>query len=178
MQAANKKLALSLSMIALGMVMLSFAAVPLYRIFCQVTGFGGTPMVAETARENVLPRELTVSFVANTDRAMPWRFVPNQPKVKVHIGESKLISYRAENLTQRDITGMATFNVTPHAAGKYFTKVQCFCFENQTLKAGERVNMPVSFFIDPALASDRALRGLTNITLSYTFFNVETSGKL
>ena len=175
---ANRKLALSMAAIAVGMVMLSFAAVPLYRLFCAVTGFGGTPMIAEAAPENISPREITVSFVANTDKQLAWKFLPNQNKTTVHIGESKLVSYRAENNDSRDVTGMATFNVTPHQAGQYFNKVHCFCFEKQTLKAGEKVNMPVSFFIDPAILDDPDLANLTNITLSYTFFNVEPAGKL
>lgn len=133
-------------------------------------------MVAETSPENVSPREITVSFVANTDKHLPWKFIPNQQKTTVHVGESTLISYRAENNDVRDVTGMATFNVTPHQAGQYFNKVHCFCFEKQTLKAGEKVNMPVSFFIDPAILEDASLSNLTNITLSYTFFNVERAG--
>lgn len=178
MNAKNRKLARSLALIAAGMVMLSYASVPLYRLFCQVTGFGGTPMIATTYSENVSPRSLTVTFVANTDPNLPWKFIPDQEKTTVHVGESRLISYRAENNANRDISGMATYNVTPHAAGKYFNKVQCFCFEKQTLNAGQKVHMPVSFFIDPAILDDPELRDLTNITLSYTFFNVESANTL
>lgn len=178
MPKTNRKLALSLAMLAVGMVMLSFAAVPLYRLFCAVTGFGGTTQQAVRAPEDISPRQITVSFVANTDKGLPWKFVPNRPTMKVRIGESALMSYRSENNASRDITGMATYNVTPHEAGKYFNKVHCFCFEKQTLKAHQKVNMPVSFFIDPAILDDAKLRHLTNITLSYTFFNVETAGKL
>jgi len=174
----NRRLAGQLAMIAVGMVMLSFAAVPLYRLFCQVTGFGGTPMIATTASENVSPRAITVTFVANTDPNLPWKFTPDQASATVHVGENRLISYLAENQSGADVSGMATYNVTPHAAGRYFNKVQCFCFERQTLNANQKVHMPVSFFIDPAILDDPELRDLTNITLSYTFFNVESANTL
>lgn len=174
----NRKLARQLALIAMGMIMLSFAAVPLYRLFCQVTGFGGTPRIVERLSENVLPREMTITFVANTDPNLPWKFTPDQEKTTVHVGESRLISYLAENQSNHDVSGMATYNVTPYAAGRYFNKVQCFCFEKQTLNAGQRVHMPVSFFIDPAIQDDPELRDLTNITLSYTFFNVESANSL
>lgn len=174
----NRKLARSLVCIAIGMVMLSYAAVPLYRLFCQVTGFGGTTMVAEKGSEDVMPHSITVTFVANIDPNLPWKFKPTQDKTTVNVGESRLISYLAENGANRDVSGTATYNVTPFAAGKYFNKVQCFCFEKQTLNAHQRVHMPVSFFIDPAILKDPELRDITNITLSYTFFNVESANTL
>lgn len=176
----NKKLAFSLIAIAAGMVMLAYASVPLYQLFCQVTGFGGTTNVAtQTALPvTIKDREITIRFESNLDPNLPWRFKPDQRETKVKIGEQRLISYMAENRTDRAVTGTATYNVTPHAAGQYFNKVQCFCFTKQTLNPQQTVHMPVSFFIDPEILNDKDLKGITNITLSYTFFNVETANHL
>lgn len=176
--ASHRNLAFSLAAIVVGMVMLSFAAVPLYRLFCQVTGFGGTTMEASSAPLHVADREITVSFNADKDPNLAWKFTPLEPSVNVKIGENRLIAYRAENLTSAPTHGTATYNVTPHAAGKYFNKIQCFCFQEQTLAANQSVNMPVSFFIDPAILDDPELRDLTNITLSYTFFSVESANRV
>lgn len=177
----NSKLALSLIGVVLGMVMLAYASVPLYQLFCQVTGFGGTTGVAskdQVAAVLTNAPEITVRFESNIDKNLRWRFKPNQREVKVRIGENKLISYLAENLSDEPLTGTATYNVTPHAAGVYFNKIQCFCFTKQTLHAGQKVDMPVSFFIDPEILNDKDLKGISNITLSYTFFNVETANSL
>lgn len=172
----NRTLAWRLTALVLAMLALAFAAVPLYRLFCSVTGFGGTTRRAEIApyAGTMRNRVVTVSFDANTDPKLPWKFGPIEPSVTVHIGENKLVAFRAESHTDRPTRGTATFNVTPFAAGKYFNKVQCFCFNEQSLAAHQRVNMPVSFFIDPAILDDPETRNITNITLSYTFFSVES----
>lgn len=159
--------------VVVGMVGLSYAAVPLYQIFCQVTGYGGTTQRAETTPDTVLDRKITVRFDANTARGMGWEFKPVQRKVDLKIGESVLAFYEAKNLTDKRITGTASFNVTPEAAGSYFNKVECFCFTEQTLEAGARADMPVTFFIDPEMVNDREAQNIHEITLSYTFFPVK-----
>lgn len=166
--------AFSLAALVVGMLMLSFAAVPLYQLFCQVTGFGGTTQQAQAAPSRVLERTVTVSFNADTDRKLPWTFKPAQREQTIHIGEQAMAAYKVENLTDQPVTGIATYNVTPHEAGQYFNKVFCFCFEEQTLKPGEVVNMPVSYFIDPEINDDPYLKDVKDITLSYTFFNRES----
>ena len=150
----------------------AFASVPLYRIFCQVTGFNGTPLRAASA-PGAATGEIGVRFDANVNRALPWRFEPVQRTVKIVPGERVQIAYRATNLVARATTGTATFNVTPALAGQYFSKIECFCFSEQTLNGGESVDMPVVFFVDPKLRDDPAIKDLDEITLSYTFYPVE-----
>ncbi|HVO16573.1 MAG TPA: cytochrome c oxidase assembly protein [Alphaproteobacteria bacterium] len=147
-----------------------FGAVPLYRAFCQATGYGGTTQRAKAAPAAEGARVITVRFNADIAPNMPWAFQPAQREVKVRLGEEKLIFYAAWNRAGVPVTGTATFNVTPQKAGPYFDKVQCFCFTEQKLEPGQRVEMPVSFFIDPKIAKDRDLDDVTTITLSYTFF--------
>lgn len=149
---------------------LSYAAVPLYRMFCQVTGFGGTPQRAEAAPDKVFDRTITVRFDANVTPGMPWVFEPQVRTMDVRVGESHLAFYRATNSSDKPITGTAAFNVSPDDSGAYFSKIECFCFKEQTLQPGESVDMPVSFFIDPKLIENRELDGLRDITLSYTFY--------
>jgi len=156
--------------VAFGMLGLAYAAVPLYKIFCQVTGYGGTTQRAAMAPKEASKRMVTVRFDANVSHDLDWRFQPVQRSVRVHIGEEKLIFYKAENLGDHPVTGSASFNVSPSAAGKYFKKIQCFCFTEQTLDPGERRDMSVSFFIDPGFQSDRETQNVHEITLSYTFF--------
>jgi len=156
--------------IVVGMVGLSFAAVPLYELFCQVTGFGGTTQVATEAPDRILDREMIVQFDANTAAALGWDFAPVERRVRVRLGEPTEIAYQATNLSGRPTAGTATFNVTPETIGAYFMKVQCFCFTRQELAAGETVEMPVLFYIDPALADDPLLDYVDTITLSYTFY--------
>jgi cytochrome c oxidase assembly protein subunit 11 len=165
----NARTALLLSGVFAGMVGLSFAAVPLYQLFCQVTGFGGTTQVAEVAPDAV---EETMKVRFNADRSpdLPWAFQPKQVEVEVKVGERAMAFYTAENLSDRPVSGTATFNVTPLKAGKYFSKIACFCFTEQTLQPGERVEMPVDYFVDPAILDDPNLADVTTITLSYTFF--------
>jgi cytochrome c oxidase assembly protein subunit 11 len=169
----NRRLALISFSVAAGMVGASYAAVPLYEIFCQVTGYGGTTQVAEAAPGKVLDRKMTIRFNADVGQAMPWRFAPAQDSVDVSVGEQALAFYRAKNVSGRTITGTATFNVTPAKAGQYFNKVACFCFTEQVLKPGAEVDMPVTFFVDPEIANDPNLNEVTTITLSYTFFETE-----
>ena len=153
-----------------GMTLLVVYAVPLYELFCRATGFGGTTQRAATAPESAAGRFVTVRFLANTNPNLPWRFQPEVDSVRVAVGKRRLIAYTARNLDDSETTGIATFNVTPPKAGVYFTKIACFCFDEQILKPGQTVKMPVSFFIDPAIAKDRNLRDVDTITLSYTFF--------
>jgi len=166
----HRNLAFSLAAIALGMAMLAYASVPLYRIFCQVTGYGGTTQIARAGIGPTAERSITVRFNADTDPALPWEFKAPRESVRVRLGVNALASFTAENLSDAPITGMATYNVTPHAMGKYFEKIQCFCFEQQTLQPHVRVNMPVSFLIDPAMLDDPETKDLREVTLSYTFF--------
>ena len=168
----KKTTALLLAGCVAGMVGLSFAAVPLYKLFCQATGYGGTPQVAEAAPDVVIERTITVRFNADVDRELSWRFKPLQRSIEVRPGESHLAFYEAANESDRPILGQAAYNVTPQKAGIYFTKVECFCFTEQYLAPGERAEMPVSFFIDPALVDDRNMNDLGTITLSYTFFDL------
>jgi cytochrome c oxidase assembly protein subunit 11 len=167
--------ALALTGVVAGMGGAAFAAVPAYRLFCQVTGFGGTTQRAEAVPTVVSDRIITIQFDANTDRDLPWRFRPKQRQVSVRVGEEGLAFYRAENLSDEIVMGQAGFNVTPLKVGKYFNKVQCFCFNEQVLQPGQAVDMPVTFFVDPAILEDRDLDDVHNITLSYTFFRQEMS---
>ncbi len=153
-----------------GMAGLSFASVPLYRLFCQVTGYGGTTQVATAAPGAVTDRVIKVRFNADTAPGLPWTFKPVQREIALKVGESGLAYYRARNLAAEAVTGTSTFNVTPLKAGQYFSKVQCFCFDEQRLEAGQELDMAVSFFVDPEILSDRNLDDVKTITLSYTFF--------
>lgn len=164
---------LALAGVVVGMVGLSYASVPLYRLFCQLTGFGGTPQVAKEAPREVLERMVTVRFNADVAPGLAWNFEPVQRDMTVRIGESALAFYRARNLTDRPLVGMASFNVTPDKTGQYFNKIACFCFDQQRLEPGESVDMPVSFFVDPSMAKDRGMNDVNHITLSYTFFPVD-----
>lgn len=161
---------LSLLAIVCGMVMLSFAAVPLYNLFCQITGFGGTPQRIETLTSTPVGPAIRVSFNTDTDPKLPWQFSGPATAVSARAGAATLVAFQAENTADTPITGVATYNVTPHAMGKYFEKVQCFCFEAQTLAPHTRVNMPVSFVISPEMYRDPETRHIREVTLSYTFF--------
>lgn len=162
--------ALAAAVAVFGMVGLSFAAVPLYRIFCQVTGYGGTTQRAEQGADRILDRVVTVRFDANVAKTLGWDFAPEQREVKVRLGETSQIAYRAHNRNATANTGSAVFNVVPEQAGSYFNKIACFCFTEQTLQPGQTVDMPVTFFVDPAILDDPDLADVHTITLSYTFF--------
>lgn len=149
---------------------LSYASVPLYQIFCQVTGYGGTTKSADSGSDRVLERTITIRFDANTKDDLGWDFQPKQREITVKIGETAKIHYFARNLGKSITSGQATFNVTPMAAGAYFNKIECFCFTDTTLKPGEEIDMPVVFFIDPDIIDAEETQNLNTITLSYSFF--------
>ena len=163
--------------VVFGMIGMAYASVPLYNLFCRVTGFDGTTQIAATAPapEDVLKRTVTVKFAANTARNMPWRFAAENRQVTVPLGKKMLAFFRAENPTAETITGTALYNVTPEKAGKYFHKIQCFCFGEQTLPPHKSVSMPVVFYVDPAMDKDGGMDDVTHITLSYTFFKTGSS---
>lgn len=168
-----RKKAIPLVAIGLGMAGLAWASVPLYDMFCRVTGFAGTTQVASQGADRVLDRMVNVRFDASTVRGMPWEFRPVQTAMKIQIGETALAFYEAYNPTDRVVAGTATYNVAPFSAGGYFTKIDCFCFTEQVLQPGERVRMPVTFYVDPEIVDDAETAGVTTITLSYTFFETE-----
>ena len=166
--------ALALVLLVVGMVGASFAAVPLYDLFCRATGYGGTTKVATEVPERVGEREMTVRFNADVNRDLPWRFRPTQSSVTVLVGEPTLAFYRVENTSDRLIVGTAAYNVTPLTVGEYFSKIDCFCFTEQVLQPGEIAELPVSFFVDPSIADDPKIDRISTLTLSYTFFEVDT----
>jgi cytochrome c oxidase assembly protein subunit 11 len=168
-QNRNTRTALLMALIVAAMIGLAFASVPLYRMFCQFTGFDGTPQRAERA-PGAVAGQVGVRFDANVHPGLPWRFEPQQTTVRVQPGAKTQIFYRAQNLSAKTITGQAVFNVSPDQVGKYFKKIACFCFTEQTLKAGEAKDMPVVFFVDPAIKKDPDTKDIDEITLSYTFY--------
>lgn len=153
------------------MVGAAYAAVPLYDMFCRVTGFGGTPRVAQSVPENASERTVRVMFDANVTPGLPWTFTPETRSVNVRLGETKMVLYRVTNTSNEDTWGTATYNVTPEIAGAYFAKLECFCFTTQHLGPGESMEMPVVFFVDPDLDRDPDARRVPVITLSYTFYS-------
>lgn len=175
----NARTALLAGGLGLAMLGLGYASVPLYRLFCQVTGLGGTTQKAEASAlpGAVLGKSVTVRFDANHAPNLPWTFGPEEATSTVTLGARNIAFYSAKNLSARPITGTATFNVTPAQAGKYFNKIQCFCFNQQTLKPGEQVRMPVTYFVDPAILNDPDAKDISEITLSYTFYPVDDANK-
>jgi cytochrome c oxidase assembly protein subunit 11 len=174
----NKRTAIYAASLAIFMTGMAFASVPLYDLFCKVTGFGGTTQRADAVPQGQnLPNaaEMTVRFDASVNRDLPWKFSTPTKPVKLRVGESALAFYAVENLSDEPIIGTATFNVSPPSAGYYFSKIECFCFTKQVLQPGEKAELPVTFFIDPEISEDRELRGVTTITLSYTFFRSKES---
>ena len=169
----NARLAAKLLAIVVVMVGLSFAAVPFYSWFCQVTGFAGTPQTASGATGEVLDQTITIRFDANTDRSLPWEFKPVENEVTLRIGETGMAFYEVYNASDRTIAGTASFNVSPDIAGAYFTKIDCFCFTEQVLKPGERAQLPVTFYVDPEITRDSNTARVRHITLSYTFFETK-----
>ncbi|SMH58845.1 cytochrome c oxidase assembly protein [Azospirillum agricola] len=165
----------SLFGLVFGMVGLAYASVPLYSLFCAVTGFGGTTMRADAAAATTLDRKITVRFNADTNTALPWSFRPEQKDMVLKLGETGLAAYRAENRADKPTVGTAVYNVTPDKAGRYFNKLECFCFTEQVLQPGQAVDMPVAFFVDPAMNDDPNMADVTTITLSYTFFRAKDS---
>ena len=159
--------------VGLGMAAMAWAAVPLYNLFCRVTGFAGTTQVATSGSDVVLERTVTVRFDGSTVRGMAWEFKPVTKPLELRIGETAIAFFEAYNPTDRVIAGTASYNVSPFSVGGYFTKIDCFCFTEQVLQPGQRAVMPVTFYIDPAMVDDAETEGVTTITLSYTFFETE-----
>ncbi len=155
---------------AFGMVGLTFAAVPLYRMFCAATGYGGTPQIGPAVSPGKASGSIVIQFDADTNPGLPWRFAPEQQYVTVRLGEERVAFYAARNEADRPVTGVAVYNVTPDKVGRYFHKTACFCFNQQTLAAGQKMQFPVSFWVDPAIAHDPNTMDVREITLSYTFF--------
>lgn len=174
---AKKNTVIFVLFLLAAMTALAFASVPLYRIFCQQTGYGGTTQVAIAPTGDIRNRYVRVQFNADVNPSLPWRFVPLQKEVTVRAGEVGLAFYQAENLSDKPIRGMAVYNVTPEKTGAYFNKVECFCFIEQTLEPHEEVDMPVQFFIDPEFADDPLVDDVQVITLSYTFFPLDPLSK-
>jgi cytochrome c oxidase assembly protein subunit 11 len=171
-QRRHRVVGLSMAAVAAGMVGMSFAAVPLYKLYCQVTGYGGTTQRASKPSDVVIDKTMRVRFDGNVGPNLKWEFGPLQNTIDVKVGENALIFFRATNRSDRPLTGTSTFNVTPEVAGAYFAKVQCFCFTEQRLDPGESIDMPVSFYIDPAIVNDPDGKALNLVTLSYTFYPV------
>ena len=169
----NKRVAFMAATVVVVMIGLSYASVPLYRLFCQVTGFGGTTQRAEAAPQHGSGDEVSVRFDANTSGNLKWSFHAVQTAMKVKAGDQTLAFFKAKNVSDQPLTGSAVFNVTPPQAGAYFNKIQCFCFTEQTLKPGESLEFPVSFFVDPEMFKDPDAAGIKEITLSYTFYPVD-----
>jgi cytochrome c oxidase assembly protein subunit 11 len=174
----NRNTALLCTAVVAGMVAMSFAAVPLYRMFCQVTGFGGTTQRAEAVAGPVLDRMMTVRLDSNVGAGLPWEFKPVDRQIELKVGEQAQGIYRATNRSDRPTTGTATFNVSPPLAGAYFVKIECFCFTEQTLEPGQSADMPVVFYVDPAIADDPDVARLGTITLSYTFYPAEQPARV
>lgn len=170
---SNGRTVLKLVAVVLTMGALSWAAVPFYSWFCKVTGFGGTTNVAAQVSDTVLDEKVRVRFDSNVDPDMGWTFRPLQREMELRIGENAIAFYEAVNTTDQPITGTASYNVAPDAAGYFFNKIECFCFTEQTLQPGERVEMPVSFFVDPEIVADRDAGRIRDITLSYTFHRTD-----
>ena len=169
----NRRTGMLMALLVAAMVGLAFASVPLYRLFCQVTGFGGTPLRADHA-PGAVAGQIGVRFDANISPKLPWRFEPGERTIRIEPGARTQIFYRATNLVARPTTGEAVFNITPTQAGQYFSKIECFCFTEQTLKAGQSADMPVVFFVDPKIREDEDTKHIDEITLSYTFYPVES----
>ena len=176
---SNAKTAAVLASVVVGMVGLAFASVPLYQMFCQATGYGGTPALAKTDQLPLVAsdRVVTVRFDSNVHPGLDWQFRPVQTSIKVHPGEQQLAFFEATNLSDEPILGRATFNVVPHKAGPFFVKIDCFCFTEQRLAPGQTVSMPVTFYVDPEMYNDVNTADVETITLSYTFFRARDDGK-
>lgn len=174
--AKNSRIVILCVGLVLGMGGLAYASVPLYDLFCRVTGYGGTTQRVDSSLGiPVIDREISVRFDANTASSLNWKFAPEQREVTVQMGEQVIINYVAENLSDEPIVGMANFNVTPQAAGMFFNKVECFCFTDTYIEPGATLEMPVVFYIDPDMDQEKAMKALNTITLSYTFFESETT---
>src|SRR5580658_10059903 len=166
----NRVIAGIFTAVAIGMVGMSFAAIPLYRMFCAATGYAGTPKIGPEAAPGGNGKKIRVRFNADTNPGLPWNFAPDKLEITVPLGEDHLASYTAHNNARSPITGVALYNVTPDKAAKYFHKTACFCFNQQTLNGGQTMDFPLSFWVDPAIGTDPATQDVHEVTLSYTFF--------
>lgn len=166
----NAQLAFQIAAIVVGMLCLAYASVPLYNLWCKATGYNGTPKQVTNESPTLGTRSITVRFNADRDPNLPWDFYPVQDQVVVKTGETTIVYFEAINHSSLPVTGMATFNITPEKAASYFNKIQCFCFDKQTLQPGQKVKMPVTFFIDPTIEQDKNVQDISVMTLSYTFF--------
>ncbi len=173
MMEGKKKTAVQLVSVVVVMGALAWAAVPLYDLFCRVTGFGGETQVATSESDTILDQTIKIKFDASKERGMPWEFKPMQREMELRIGESGLAFYEAYNPTDHVVAGTASYNVAPFAAGGYFVKIACFCFTEQVLQPGERVEMPVTFYVDPEIVNDPEAKFAKHITLSYTFHEMD-----
>ncbi len=174
LKAKNKRVAIITTCIVVGMIALSYASVPLYNLFCRVTGFGGTTQVTDKTSDIVLDRIVTVNFDTTVNPQLPWSFASEVRRVQINVGQDMLVNFKARNTSSVPVAGTAIYNVTPNKVGKYFNKIHCFCFDEQTLQPGQNINMPVLFYIDPAMNDDPYMDDVTSITLSYTFFKAES----
>ena len=166
----NRRVALAAFAVFFGMIGLSYASVPLYRVFCQATGYGGTPQRAAALSNKTTDQQITIRFDSNTSGGLSWKFAPRQPTMTIKIGDAAMAYFDAKNIGDQVSTGSAMFNVTPPQAGAYFNKVQCFCFTKHTLKPNEAAEFPVQYFVDPAILDDPDAASIKEITLSYTFY--------
>ena len=174
MKKNNLKITFSLIFLVSFMFFLNFAAVPLYKLFCQVTGYGGTPKIVNLKEQiDISEKKIKIEFNSDVNKKLNWSFKPEQRSMESKIGDSILAFYKAKNNGNKSITGVATYNILPFEAAQYFNKVDCFCFENQTLEPGEEVLLPINFFIDPKILDDPSVKHLSSIVLSYTFFQSE-----
>lgn len=171
----NTKTLLTVFAIVIFMIVLAFASVPLYRLFCQATGFAGTTQLSQSLPDKILDRKITIQFNTDVNRKLPWKFRSETSKIELNIGQDALINFTAQNNGDVPIAGTAIYNVTPLKAGKYFHKTQCFCFDYQILDPKEKVNMPVIFYIDPSIVENPDMDDITTITLSYSFFKSDSS---
>jgi cytochrome c oxidase assembly protein subunit 11 len=169
------KFGLIAAIVPIAMVGAAYGSVPLYQLFCQVTGYGGTTQIATKAADAVLDRKIKVRFDANVAPGVPWTFTPEKPVVELGLGENGLAFYKVKNNSDQPVTAVATYNVTPHKIGTYFQKLECFCFQDRTLQPGEEMELPVIFYVDPSLATDKGVSEVTEVTLSYTFFRADST---
>ena len=174
----NNRLAMSLLTLVLAMLLLAYASVPLYNLFCRVTGFGVTPIITQIESEYVLSKTIEVRFDANVSSDLNWDFYPEKKTYDLKIGADYTANYIAKNNSDTSISGTASFNVSPDDAGKYFSKLECFCFHEQSLQPGEQRVMPINFYIDPEIVNDKFIGDLSEITLSYTFYETSDNKNL
>jgi cytochrome c oxidase assembly protein subunit 11 len=174
LQRRHRRVALTVVGMVAGMLGMAYASVPLYQMFCRVTGFGGVPQIATSESATRGQKVLTIHFDSNIASDLPWFFEPEQPSIKLRTGETATVFFKVRNRSDKTTSGLASYNVTPERSGLYFNKLACFCFSEQTLAPGESMDMPVVFYIDPAVETDEIMKGQDNITLSYTFFAAKT----